>query len=105
MHPEFAITYIKRRMQELGHGDNYLLKYRHLVIPPAETIEVDADNDFYYLIGHALNASISSATGVYDLADRALNELQHEHQGRITIVNKTKRQIALRFMQAIPKQD
>ena len=105
MSPDFAIVYIKRRMHELGHEDNYLLKYRHLLVEEKATRKLDADTDFYYLIGHAQGASISSASGVYDLTDKTLNELQHEHQGRITIVNKTEKQIAIRFIQAIPKQE
>lgn len=99
---EFALAYIPRRMQELGFGNDYLLKARHLVLQAGEEREIDAANQFYILTDEVSEVNISSEFGIYDLFQLQTNELQYEHQGSIIIKNYSQEIKHIRFIQAIP---
>jgi hypothetical protein len=100
---DLAIEYIPRRMQDIGVGTNYFLRYRHFVLKPLETIELEADNQFFIQVDEVADVSIQSDFGIYDLADTSISEYQYEHQGQITIYNYSAETKHLRFIQVIPK--
>lgn len=98
-----ALEYIPRRMRELGFRNDYFIRFRHLVLQPKEEVKLDADNQFFYLIEEANKIRVESETGIFDLREKNANELQYEHQSKITIYNYSTRINHLRFIQVIPK--
>ncbi|MBA2613357.1 MAG: hypothetical protein H0U95_15420 [Bacteroidetes bacterium] len=98
-----AIEYIPRRMNDIGIGTNYFLRYRHFVIQPLETIELDGDNQFFIQVDEITDITIRSEFGIYDLSDTTINEQQYEHQGKITLYNYSASMKHVRFIQVIPK--
>lgn len=98
-----ALEYIPRRMNELGYGANYYIRFRHFVLQPSEKIEVDAYNQFYILVEEVADVKVESDFGLFDIAEADTNEQTYEHQGAIVISNTTDRINHLRFIQVIPK--
>ena len=105
MAPEIIEQEIPKRMNELGHGTNYIRKFRHFSLAPAEQRKVKADTSYFFLVGDVVNINITSLTGDYDLSDKTNPEQQHEHQGEMVLTNKTKELIQVQFVQVIPKND
>ncbi len=97
-----ALEYIPRRMEELGIGDDYYLRFRHYVLQPSELLDVPAFNQFFILVEEAQDVSIKSEFGIFDLSLRNVNEMQYEHQGQITIQNYASSVNHVRFIQVIP---
>ena len=97
-----AIEYIPRRMKELGYGRNYHLRFRHLVIPAGEKIEIDAYNQIYLLVEEAEDISIQSDSGIFDFSLANIDEFQYEHQGLINIENQSTQVRHVKFIQVIP---
>lgn len=100
---DFALEYIPRRMQELGHGNNYHLRLKHLNLSPAEVRMLEAYNQLIIIVEPAMNLKIESEMGVLDYTDINLREYQFEHSGLITIANKSQGYSNLQFIQVIPK--
>ena len=100
-----ALEYIPRRMEELGYEKRYYLRFRHLVLQPSEQLELQAFNQFFILIEEAVDISVESPTGVFDLSLENVNEMQYEHQGQITIINLSSQLKHIRFIQVIPKHN
>ncbi len=100
---EFALAYIPRRMIELGVGNNYMLKFRHLIVKPLEELQIPAYNQFYILVDQPQEVSITSEFGIFDLLETNSNEIIYEHQGLITIKNNSTDYYRIRFVQVIPK--
>jgi hypothetical protein len=98
-----ALEYIPRRMKELGFEANYYMRFKHLVLQASEKLEIDADNQFYFLVEEAFDISISSSMGYYDISETASNEQSYEHQGNILIDNYGQQINHVRFIQIIPK--
>lgn len=98
-----ALEYIPRRMEELGYGEQYILRFRHLVLKPQEKLEINACNQFFILVEQPADVSVESQAGIYDLSRTNTNEMQYEHQGIITIGNLGGRANHLRFIQVIPR--
>lgn len=98
-----ALEYIPRRMEELGHGREYHIRFRHLVLQPSELMTLEAYNEFYMLIDEPDGISITSDFGFFDLSFFATNEQQYEHQGYISVQNYSKSANHVRFIQVIPK--
>ena len=98
----FAIDFIPRRMRELGHGDNYLTRWRNLQIDPLATLKIRADNEYYYLISRNASIMVSSKYGVYDRNNTNLSELQYEHRGFIQVKNQMDSPQFVLFIQVIP---
>ena len=98
-----ALEYIPRRMEELGHGANYYIRFRHIVLQPAERLEIEAYNQFYILVDEPENMRIVSDFGIYDLSNDKTNEQFYEHQGTILIKNYATVVSHARFIQVIPK--
>ncbi|MBL4898592.1 MAG: hypothetical protein JKX76_02970 [Colwellia sp.] len=99
----FALEYIKRRMLELGFGDRFLLKYRHLQLQAREVRTIDANNQFYLLIEPDDTIAVSSKFGQYNISDRGINEMQYEHRGTIKVSNISEGYAYAKFIQVIPK--
>jgi hypothetical protein len=105
MTPDIALFLIPRDMRALGYmRDMYITNFRHYVIKGGIALTIKADNEFFYLVRHAIGVTITSDFGVFDLKDSGINELQHKHQGTITIRNYTKRPVRIKFIQVIIKQ-
>lgn len=100
-----ALEYIPRRMQELGFGSEYFLRFRHLVLQPLEELEIPAFNQFYILVEEAEDISVKSEFGLFDLSYKNSNEMLYEHQGQINIKNYSKAIKHIRFIQVIPKHN
>lgn len=101
---DLALEYIPRRMAELGHGDNYHIRFRHLVLQTNETLEIEAFTQIYLLVEEAVEVSVTSEMGVFDLSTYDANELVYEHLGTIVIRNLAAAPRHVRFIQVIPKQ-
>jgi hypothetical protein len=99
---EFALDYIPRRMRELGYGDNYITRWRHLQLDASSSIKIDSSNEYYILITPSSQVAVRSKLGVFDLTDIALNEMQYEHRGKIQIRNNTHEIQFILFIQVIP---
>ena len=97
-----ALEYIPRRMEKLGHGKDYYINFRHIVLQPNEKVEIEAFNQFYILIDEPENVAIRSDFGIYDLSNEKTNEQFYEHQGTILIKNYSATVSHLRFIQVIP---
>lgn len=97
-----ALEYIPKRMQELGHGRDYYIRFRHIVLQPNEKLEVEAFNQFYILTCEPENVRINSDFGIYDLSNEKTNEQFYEHQGLVIIKNYSATVTHLRFIQVIP---
>ena len=87
MTADLALDYIKRRMIELGHGDNYHIRFRHFVLSPLEERKIEAQLQLFILAEPKENIRLQSDMGLFDLAETATNELQYEHQGIILLTN------------------
>jgi hypothetical protein len=100
---ELAIEYIPRRMKDIGVGDNYFIRFRQFVLQALETIEIEADNQFFIQVDELADIAIHSEFGIYDLTETTINEQQYEHQGKIRITNYSAELKRIRFIQVIPK--
>ncbi len=99
-----ALEYIPRRMQELGYGIDYNIRFRHYVLQPEESRIINADDHLFILIEPGDTVGVTSTFGVFDLAVTNVNELQYEHQGDIILNNYSGMREHVRFIQIIPKQ-
>jgi hypothetical protein len=101
---EPTIDYVKNKVRERGYDEgSCYIEFRHFSLYAGEIRMIDAYSEFYYLMYADKDLSIRSEFGSYDLNDNKINEQQYEHQGRITITNKTKIVKHIIFYQAIPK--
>lgn len=98
-----ALEYIPRRMEELGYGKNYYIRFRHLVLQPKEHLDIEAYNQFYIMVDEPDKVNINSEFGMYDLSVDKTNEQLYEHQGFISIQNYARGVNHVRFIQVIPK--
>lgn len=102
MTAELAAAYIEKRMDELGYGKRYYLRFRHLVLAAKEKRKIEAPNQLLILINPPDEISVSSDFGVYDVTAQNINECQYEHQGSIRVRNLSGIMAHARFIQAIP---
>lgn len=103
MNIALALEYIPRRMEELGHGTNYYLRFRHLVLQANEHIDIEAYNQFYIMVDEPDKINVTSEFGLFDLSVDKTNEQLYEHQGYISIQNYSNSVNHIRFIQVIPK--
>jgi len=102
MTSDLALDYIARRMNEMGFGKKYLIRFRHVLLKLGETREITAYNQIFLLIEPMPNIRIESDVGLFDLTEDHANEMQYEHRGRIKITNLSLTPTNARFLQAIP---
>ncbi|MBI1836442.1 MAG: hypothetical protein HYR91_04165 [Flavobacteriia bacterium] len=99
-----AIEIAKKKMLELEVGENYLLRFRHLVLIPDESRIVKAPNDILILLLPDENIRVVSKTGAFDLTDKGISEMQYVYSGTITIQNlNQKLPVHVKLLQVIPK--
>jgi hypothetical protein len=103
MTSSIATEYIARRMHELNYGNNYSLRFRHLVMQPQEKRTLDAANQLFLIVEPYADVRVESATGFFDLSDTVTSEMQYEHRGEITITCFSQLPTHVRFIQVIPK--
>lgn len=100
----FAKEEAHKRMEELGYTKNdYYMKYQHLVFQPNEHRDIEAYNQFYFLIDTPDNINVISDFGLYDLSFDRTNAQDYEHQGFISIHNYSANINHIRFLQIIIK--
>lgn len=98
-----AIELAKSKMKEIGiKACDYLLRYRHFRLDPLEQRKIKGDNHYYVFIYPYWNVRVKSKTGIYDMADDGVNELQHIHSGLIHLENQSKQRQDAKFIQVIP---
>ena len=102
MTAEFAIAFIPQRMKELGYGADYLVRWRQLQLDANGILDIDAQNEYYYLISPGDNIEVSSKFGVFNVSDATINELQFEHRGKIKIKSFSPSPLFITFIQVIP---
>lgn len=103
MTPELAHDFICRRMRELGFENKYYTRFRHIVLQPSEIRNEKAFHSYFVLTEEPDNVSVKSQSGLFDLGNTNLNELQYEHQGQIKIKNTSDAVVArVRFIQVTP---
>lgn len=103
MTSEIALDYIRRRMKEMGHGENYLLRLRHLLLRPGEVRELIAYGQLFVLMETSASLRLESDVGLYDLSDDQAQEIQYEHRGYIRVINLSVSPTSVRLLQAIPQ--
>lgn len=87
MTADLAHEYLKRRMEELGHGNNYHIRFRHFVLKPNEQRKAGGSRQLFILTEPNGSIRIKSEIGIFDLTETTANELQYEHQGVIELTN------------------
>ena len=98
----FALEYLPKRMCELGYGNDYTIRLRHLLLQPLEVRLFNGYGQIFLLIEPAADVRIESDTGFYDLSEQLTNELQYEHQGEVVITNLSILRTHIIFIQVIP---
>lgn len=98
MNIEFIMAYIPRKMKEIG-VDSYVISHRHFILTPHETREIDASNEYYFLVTADEEISIESDLGRYDNNDEGILEQQHEHQGKLRVKNNSISRKQIQFIQ------
>ncbi len=104
MTQEFALLHIPHRMEELGHGTNYFTpKHIHFSLYAGEVRTIDAYNEYLFLTACDTDVAVSSEFGNYDTSNDKINQQLYEHQGKITLSNKSRNLRHVQFIQVIPK--
>lgn len=99
-----AIEIARCKMHELGVGNNYIIRYRHLRLDPNEKRTLKAENHIYFLLHSPDFLKVESKAGIYNMLDVAVNEQQHVHTGIIKIENQSAVIEDAKFIQVIPIQ-
>jgi hypothetical protein len=102
----FALKYISRRMSELGYGDNYHLRWRHIIIPGGQELLFEAGDDIFIIIQPAIIPDdpirVKSERGVLNTFYPLHNEAVFEHTGVIRFDNSTGFTRPIYMIQVIP---
>jgi hypothetical protein len=98
-----AIEIACRKMQEIKAGKGFLLRYRHFQLQPSGSLVIKANSDLMILLIPDGDTRVSSKTGIYDLKDAGVLEMQYLHTGNVAIENLNKTlPIQVKFLQVIP---
>jgi hypothetical protein len=101
-----AIEFARRKMHELGVGDNYTLRYRKIQIPPIRKVELEAFNELIIVIKPSYHLKVYSKAGILNLRDKKINEHQYLHRGKTWLINQSgKYHINATILQVIPTLD
>ncbi|HYG53127.1 MAG TPA: hypothetical protein VD905_19645 [Flavobacteriales bacterium] len=94
--------YIDSRMKEQGHCNGYVMRVKHYVIGPRQTVKVPAYGEIFILLEPVPDVKIESDLGVFSNTGMA-PEQQHEHTGQILLTNLSSNgNCDVQFVQAIP---
>jgi hypothetical protein len=81
--------YIPRRMKEMGHGDNYELEMRTIILSGDETIPLTTRNTWVWapldLIATAGDIEITSEFGYYTATGANSRENHYEFTGKVKV--------------------
>jgi len=105
MTTSLAIEYIPRRMEQLGYGEEYYMRFVYLWLQPNETRQLNATSEFYILVEDPENISVDSDMGVFNLSLTYINQMEYEHQGQIIVTNLSAKNNGVHFIQVIPKKN
>ena len=103
MNELLAIEFARFRMRELGIGDNYTIRVRHLYIKTGESQTIKAGKDVLIFYNLASFQRIQSRAGFYDMTFPDSNEMQYVHSGEVTLTNLNESSpTSFIFLQVIP---
>ncbi len=99
MTTDYVLGYhVPQKMKDEGVSE-YVVSFRDLTLKKLQTIEIKAAGQYYYFVGgFSSEIRITSETGIYDLIDDKVNEMQHEHTTKLTIVNRSNGILHLQFV-------
>lgn len=103
MKEELALELIRYRMRELGFAEAYHTRLQHYVVAGNERLDIQAFNEYYFLVAENENVRIRSDFGHYDLNYPHTDGQDYEHHGQIFIQNLSPVNSHVRFIQVIPK--
>lgn len=93
---------IAQKMSFRGYA-NYTVLFRELKISANQAIQFKAAGQYWFLEDTIPpQFLITSETGIYDVLDNRINEMQHEHTGTIKVTNRAASVQLLRVVIAIP---
>jgi hypothetical protein len=99
-----AIEIAKQKMMELGIGENYFIRFRHLVLSQNEIHKIKSDNDLVILLLPNKTIKVSSKSGLFDVTDEGIKEQQYVHSGSTIVENINPSGVAqVKFLHVIPK--
>lgn len=87
MNENLAIEIAKCKMRELGYGQNYTLRVRHLLLQEAQTRILKVGNNLLILYNPVSFTRVSSKMGVFDVTFPKSDEMQYVHSGNVTLTN------------------
>lgn len=105
MTKELAIAHIRKRAAELGQADEYHLRFRHFVIPPMGEQVIAGGTALFLLVDPPPYIRVENETGLFDLTETAVNELQYEYQGTFQITNYSPMLQHVQMIQVIFKNE
>ena len=98
-----AIEIAQHQMQDMNVGCEYLLRYRHLILKPSETRNLNATSELIILISPVGNIRVLSSAGFYEITNTP-NELQYVHSGKVQLINlDTKLFTHVKILHVIPR--
>lgn len=103
MNELLAIEIARLKMQELGFGNNYTIRVRHLHLLSGQIREIKSGNDvlIFYNLGTFMR--IESKAGIFDTTFPQSNEMQYVHSGIVTLTNLHEfSPVDFLFLQIIP---
>ncbi|MBL4862834.1 MAG: hypothetical protein JKY09_07455 [Crocinitomicaceae bacterium] len=99
-----AIEIAKQKMMELGVGENYLIRFRHIQLAPLSKLELKGHNELLILIHPDPYLKVYSKAGIYNQKDDGINEMQYMHRGLTVIFNQgTEYYLQVKVLQVIPR--
>jgi hypothetical protein len=104
MNTGLAIELAEQLIEELGHHNGYLMRFRHFQIPPQSKIELNGQNEVLILIEPSFATKMYSKSGMFNQLDKGIKEMQYIHRGITTIINQSKDSfLQVKVLQIIPK--
>lgn len=98
-----AIEVACAKMREQNVGKNYLVRYRHFQLQPGKQITLKVQSDLLILLTPDIETRVLSKSGIFDLKDSGVLEMQYLHTGTVTVENlSVKNPIQVKFLQVIP---
>ena len=100
----FALELAKQAMNEMGVGENFLIRFRHFQVPPSSKIELKANNELLIIVKPSRYLKVYSKAGIYNELDSRINEMQYIHRGLTVIINQQRKGfLQVKILQIIPK--
>jgi hypothetical protein len=100
MKEAFILAFIPLRMKQLGY-ETYHLRYRDIYLEANATLDLEAHNELYFVIGEPQDLTIDSIYGYYDTTSSGVTENSFQHRGQIIISNMSDTAKRIKFIQVI----